>query len=110
MSLFSGVRNSEKGASIYDIRIEGGGGVSPKEDVVREFSTVDQWGGSINPKNMRTSYMDGPERAKCKKERAKIIGSSFNAGTVRPGEHFFTRQQGNSVPIRYCDYSNYRIL
>ena len=45
MSLFLGVRNSEKGASIYDIRIEGGGGVSPKEDVVREFSTVDQWGG-----------------------------------------------------------------
>ena len=25
-----------KGASIYDARTEGGGGVSPKEDVVRE--------------------------------------------------------------------------
>ena len=25
-----------KGASIYDVRTEGGGGVSPKEDVVRE--------------------------------------------------------------------------
>ena len=33
------------GASIYDVRTEGGRGVSPKEDVVREvgeFSTVDQ--------------------------------------------------------------------
>ena len=26
------------GASIYDVRIEGGGGVSPKEDVVREVA------------------------------------------------------------------------
>ena len=31
------------GASIFDVRTEGGRGVSPKEDVVREeFSTVDQ--------------------------------------------------------------------
>ena len=27
-----------KGASIYDVRTEGGGGVSPKEDVVREVA------------------------------------------------------------------------
>ena len=27
-----------QGASIYDVRTEGGGGVSPKEDVVREFA------------------------------------------------------------------------
>ena len=27
---------SAQGASIYDVRTEGGGGVSPKEDVVRE--------------------------------------------------------------------------
>ena len=33
-----------KGASIYDVRTKGGRGVSPKEDVVREFafSTVDE--------------------------------------------------------------------
>ena len=27
-----------KGASIYDVRTKGGGGVSPKEDVVREVA------------------------------------------------------------------------
>ena len=27
-----------RGASIYDVRIEGGGGVCPKEDVVREVA------------------------------------------------------------------------
>ena len=27
-----------KGASIYDVRTEGGGGVSPKEDEVREVA------------------------------------------------------------------------
>ena len=29
---------SYKGASMYDVRTEGGGGVSPKEDVVREVA------------------------------------------------------------------------
>ena len=29
---------SAKGASIYDVRTEGGGGVSPIEDVVREVA------------------------------------------------------------------------
>ena len=29
---------SAKGASIYDVRTEGGGGVSPIEDVVREVT------------------------------------------------------------------------
>ena len=28
----------DKGASIYDVRTEGGGGVNPKEDVVREVA------------------------------------------------------------------------
>ena len=28
----------DMGASIYDVRTEGGGGVSPKEDVVREVA------------------------------------------------------------------------
>ena len=28
----------QKGASIYDVSPEGGGGVSPKEDVVREVA------------------------------------------------------------------------
>ena len=32
------VRSSPKGGSIYDVRTEGGGGVSPKEDVVREVA------------------------------------------------------------------------
>ena len=30
--------NGTKGASIYDVCTEGGGGVSPKEDVVREVA------------------------------------------------------------------------
>ena len=29
-----------KGASIYDVRTEGGRGVSPKEDVVREVALI----------------------------------------------------------------------
>ena len=29
---------NHKGASIYDVRTEGGGGVGPKEDVVREVA------------------------------------------------------------------------
>ena len=29
---------SHRGASIYDVHTEGGGGVSPKEDVVREVA------------------------------------------------------------------------
>ena len=33
-----GKGKSYKGASIYDVRAEGGGGVSPKEDVVREVA------------------------------------------------------------------------
>ena len=32
------VKYDELGASIYDVRTEGGGGVSPKEDVVREVA------------------------------------------------------------------------
>ena len=32
------VMMSYQGASIYDVRTEGGGGVSPKEDVVREVA------------------------------------------------------------------------
>ena len=30
--------DSHKGASIYDVRTEGGEGVSPKEDIVREVA------------------------------------------------------------------------
>ena len=33
-----GLGKSHKGASIYDVRTEGGVGVSPKEDVVREVA------------------------------------------------------------------------
>ena len=32
------VKKPLKGASIYDVRTEGGRGVSPKEDVVREVA------------------------------------------------------------------------
>ena len=31
-------RDMSKGASIYDVLTEGGGGVSPKEDVVKEVA------------------------------------------------------------------------
>ena len=31
---------SQKGASIYDVHTEGGRGVSPKEDVVREVASI----------------------------------------------------------------------
>ena len=33
-----GIGIYDMGASIYDVRTEGGGGVSPKEDVVREVA------------------------------------------------------------------------
>ena len=59
--------------------LRGEGGVSPKEDVVREVefnSTVDQsqmrtrgGRGSKNPKKLRTSYMDGP-----------LVGRTFTYG------------------------------
>ena len=32
------VKLDSKGASIYDVRTKGGGGVCPKEDVVREVA------------------------------------------------------------------------
>ena len=32
------IRETFKGASIYDVRAEGGGGVGPKEDVLREVA------------------------------------------------------------------------
>ena len=62
-------RERGKGASIYDVRTEGGGGVSPKADIVLELSkggcvNLRTRGGgcSKNPKFWRTSLMEAPLR------------------------------------------------
>ena len=60
-----------KGPYIKDVRTEGGGGVGPKADIVKEVAWIysyrssqnsDKGGrGSKNPKILRTSFMYGPQ-------------------------------------------------
>ena len=58
-----------KGPYIKDVRTEGGRGVGPKADIVREVAWIyyyrsrpnaDKGEGSKNPKILRTSFMYGP--------------------------------------------------